>query len=139
MRTLGIDFGDARVGIAVCDEAETVSTAVCTLNVRGIEDAAAQSVKKAEELNCERIVIGMPRNMDGSYSFRAERTERFAELVKGLINLPIEFYDERLSTVAAHGYLNSSGIGGKKRKKVVDALSAQIILQDYIDSQKNKR
>jgi putative Holliday junction resolvase len=131
---MGIDYGDARVGIAVSDRTGLIATAVCTLNVKGMRDAAAQAAAKAKELGAERIVLGLPKNMDGSESFRAEKTRAFAEMLAPLCGLETEFADERLSTVEAYTYMNIAGYNGKKRRKAIDALSAQIILQSRLDA-----
>ena len=131
---VGIDFGDARVGIAVSDPGGKISFPKYVLKVKGIEDAAEKTAEKIIELGAVRSVIGLPKNMDGSEGYRVERTKRFSELLSALTDCELLFFDERLSTVLAHGYLSESGIDSRKHKKVVDALSAQIILQDYLDS-----
>ncbi len=138
MRYIGIDYGDARVGIATCDGTGLLASANCTLNVSGMRDACQKTVNKIKELNGEAIVLGLPKNMDGSESFRAEKTYAFAEMLKNELDLEIIFVDERLSTVQAYTYLNITDFNGKKRKKVIDALSAQIILQSFLDKQRNK-
>lgn len=136
MRIVGIDYGDARVGIAVSDETCFLASAVCTLNVTGMKDACKKTVEKIKELNGEKIILGLPKNMDGSLSFRAEKTNAFKEMLETATNLPVIFVDERLSTVEAYTYMNITDFNGKKRREVIDALSAQIILQSYLDSQK---
>lgn len=135
MRIVGIDYGDARVGIAVSDETCFLASAVCTLNVTGMKDACKKTVEKINELNGEKIILGLPKNMDGSLSFRAEKTNAFKEMLETATNLPVIFVDERLSTVEAYTYMNITDFNGKKRREVIDALSAQIILQSYLDSQ----
>ena len=137
MRIIGIDYGDARVGIAVSDETGFLASAVCTINVSGMRDACKKTVNKIKELNGTAIVLGLPKNMDGSESFRVEKTRAFAEMLKSELDLEIIYVDERLSTVQAYTYLNITDFNGKKRKKVIDALSAQIILQSYLDKSRN--
>ncbi len=134
MRIIGIDYGDARVGIAVSDETEFLASANCTLNVTGMRDACKKAVEKINELNGKKIVLGLPKNMDGSESFRVEKTKAFAEMLSKETDLEIVFVDERLSTVQAYTYLNITDFNGKKRRQVIDALSAQIILQSYLDA-----
>jgi putative Holliday junction resolvase len=136
MRIVGIDYGDARVGIAVSDETCFLASAVCTLNVTGMKDACKKTIEKIKELNGEKIILGLPKNMDGSLSFRAEKTNAFKEMLESATGLPVIFVDERLSTVEAYTYMNITEFNGKKRREVIDALSAQIILQSYLDSQK---
>ncbi len=138
LRIIGIDYGDARVGIASADATLTLATAVCTINVKGMRDAVSKVSQKLTELGCELVVLGLPKNMDGSESFRAEKTHAFADMLTEATGLPVEFADERLSTVQAYTYLNITEFNGKKRREVIDALSAQIILQSYLDTQKNK-
>lgn len=136
MRIVGIDYGDARVGVAVCDMSGLLASAVCTLEVSGMRDAVKKVCAKLKELGAESVVLGLPRNMDGSESFRAEKTRAFAEMLKEASGLEIAFADERLSTVEAYTYLNITDYNGKKRRKVIDALSAQIILQSFLDKNK---
>ena len=93
----------------------------------------------ATEKKAEKIVLGLPKNMDGSEGFRAEACRQLAELISERINLPIDFEDERLTTVSAHNALNATNTRGKKRKAVVDAVSAVIILEDYLRKTKNQK
>lgn len=136
MKVLGIDFGDARVGVATSDYGETLATAQGTIKVSGINDAVQKVCEKAIALGAEKLVIGLPKNMDGSLSYRAERTQRFAAMLKEATGLEYEFMDERLSTMEAYRYLNATEFNGKKRRNVIDTLSAQIILQSWLDSKK---
>ena len=136
MRIIGIDYGDARVGIAVSDETEFLASANCTLNVTGMRDACKKTVEKIKELDGKKIILGLPKNMDGSESFRVEKTRAFAEMLSKELDMEIVFVDERLSTVQAYTYLNMADFNGKKRRNVIDALSAQIILQSYLDGNK---
>ncbi|OGO89459.1 MAG: hypothetical protein A2Y15_05735 [Clostridiales bacterium GWF2_36_10] len=138
MRIIGIDYGDARIGIATSDNGETLATAQGTIKVTGINDAVEKVSFRIKELGGEQIVIGLPRNMDGSLSFRAERTQRFADMLKEKTTLPVIFIDERLTTVQAYQYLNITDYKSSKRKNIIDTLSAQIILQSYLDFNKGK-
>ena len=134
MRIIGIDYGDARCGMAISDETEFLASTVGTINVSGMRDAAKKCAAKIKELGGVKIVLGLPKNMDGSESFRAEKSR--AEMITAETGLEVVFVDERLSTVEAYTYMNIADFNGKKRKKVVDALSAQIILQSYLDSKR---
>ncbi len=136
IRIIGIDYGDARVGLAVSDETGFLASAVCTVNVTGMRDACKKVAEKIKELNGTKIVLGLPKNMDGSESFRADKSKAFAEMISSATDLEVVFVDERLSTVEAYTYMNITEFNGKKRRAVVDALSAQIILQSYLDSQR---
>ncbi len=138
MRIAGIDYGDARTGIAVCDENEIIASAITTVKAKGLTEMAKKCADEIIKLNAQLIVLGLPKNMDGSESFRAEKTKLFAKMLKENIDLEIVFFDERLTTVSAYNYLNQTNYNKNKKKNVIDALSAQIILQDYIDMKRNK-
>ena len=137
MIILSVDYGDKRTGIAVCDKLEMLASPVCVLTEWNAETLAEKIVDIAKQKNAEQIVIGLPRNMDGSKGFRAEACEALGELLKSKIEIPVTFWDERLTTVSAHRILSENNVRGKKRKSVVDAVAAEIILQNYIDSRKN--
>ena len=107
MTIIGIDFGDRRVGIAKSEG--VLASGVCTVKVTGIEDAVEKTAMKIQELGGTKIVLGLPRNMDGSEGFRAERTRRFAEMLTQKTGIDCEFMDERLSTAEAYTYMNITG------------------------------
>jgi putative Holliday junction resolvase len=136
MIILSVDYGDKRTGIAVCDKYEMLASPVCVLNEWNAEVLADKIVEVSKEKKAEEIVVGLPKNMDGSKGFRADACEVLGELLKQRTDIPIKFWDERLTTVSAHKILNENNVRGKKRKAVVDAVAAEIILQDYIDSRK---
>ncbi|MBE6669009.1 MAG: Holliday junction resolvase RuvX [Ruminococcaceae bacterium] len=135
-RLLGVDFGDRRTGIAVCDNTRFIASARETIVNNGLNDCVRQVVEIAKAENVSGIVIGLPVNMDGSYGERAEKCRYFGSLVESESGICVDFCDERMTTIEASRYLGESGTFGKKRKKVIDALSAQIILQNYIDKLK---
>lgn len=139
MRIVGIDYGDARVGLAVSDESGLLATAVGTVQVTGVNDAVRKCAEQIASLQAELIVCGLPRNMDGSESFRAEKTRVFGEKLSAAAGLPVQFFDERLTTVEAYTYLNLTDYKSSKRRSVIDALSAQILLQAFLDKQKNAK
>ena len=134
MRILGIDYGDARVGIAVSDLLGFMAQGVRTIKNRGTEKLLTELKEILDEYKPEKIVIGLPKNMDGSEGFRAEATYAFAERLRTYTDAELSFWDERLTTVAAHGYLSELNVRGKKRKDAVDAVSAELILEGYMDS-----
>lgn len=136
MIILSVDYGDKRTGIAVCDKLEMLASPVCVFNEWNIQTLAEKIVNVAKEKRAEIIVIGLPRNMDGSHGFRADACKELGEIVKSLCTIQVDFWDERLTTVSAHRILNENNVRGKKRKNVVDAVAAEIILQDYIDHRK---
>lgn len=134
MRILGIDYGEARTGLAVCDENEMIATVIGTVTERDKEKLADKIAILCKEERVEKLVLGLPKNMDGSEGFRAEYTRKFATLLQDrLPELPLDFYDERMTTMAASRFMIEANMKGKKKKASIDALSAQIILQDYID------
>lgn len=137
MKIMSIDYGDARTGIAFCDKNEILATAFTTIN----ENYAPKLVEKIKDIITEQkpemIVIGLPRNMDGSYGFRCDKCKELGELLKNEIDIPVEFEDERLTTVIAHDILSNNNVKSKKHKKNVDAVSAVVILQGFIDKRKS--
>ena len=131
---LSVDYGDRRTGIAVCDKNQILATPVCVINEWNADSLGDKIIALADEKKAEKIVIGLPKNMDGSKGFRADACEELGNIIKGKCSIPVVFWDERLTTVSAHKILSDNNVRGKKRKAVVDALSAEIILQNYIDS-----
>ena len=138
MIILSVDYGDKRTGIAVCDKLEMLASPVCVITEWNKDVLAQKIVDVANEKRAEQIVIGLPKNMDGSKGFRADACEELGEIIKNLTSIGVTFWDERLTTVSAHKILSDNNVRGKKRKNVVDAVAADIILQDYIDSRKNR-
>ena len=139
MIILSVDYGDKRTGIAVCDKFEMLASPVCVITEWNIDTLANKIIDVAKEKKAEEIVVGLPKNMDGSEGFRADACKELGEKLKALTEVPIKFWDERLTTVSAHKILSDNNVRGKKRKAVVDAVAADIILQDYIDSRKFKK
>ena len=136
MIILSVDYGDKRTGIALCDKLEMLASPVCVLTEWNAEVLADKIVDITKEKRVEQIVIGLPKNMDGSKGFRAEACESLGEIIRNKTDIPVVFWDERLTTVSAHRILSDNNVRGKKRKAVVDAVAAVTILQDYIDSRK---
>ncbi len=132
-RLLGIDHGDVRIGIALSDETAFLASPLTT--VRNGKGAIGEIVALVVEYAVETIVIGLPRNMDGSYGPATEKVRAFAEKLKAQTDVPVAEWDERLSTVSAHNDLREAGLDGRKRKDVVDKVAARIILQNYLDAQ----
>lgn len=138
MIILGIDFGDVRMGFSSCDPSGTLASSVGTVTVSGVRDAAAKAAKKAEEIGAVKIVVGLPVRTDGSAGNRVERTLAFIEILSSLTGLPVETFDERFTSVVAHRFLSDSGLKTKKHKGLVDSVSAALILQDYLDRNRNE-
>ena len=137
MVLLAIDYGDARTGVAVCDKTELLASPVGVIAERNAERLAERLCALAAERKAEALVMGLPKNMDGTEGFRAEAVRAFADHLAAMSALPVILRDERLTTVSAHTYMNLTDTRGKKRKETVDAVSAVIILQDYLDYRKN--
>ncbi|MBE7045904.1 MAG: Holliday junction resolvase RuvX [Ruminococcaceae bacterium] len=134
-RILGIDYGDRRVGISVSDPLGITAQGVCTLENKVFEKMMENLEKIIEEYKPAEIVLGMPKNMDGSIGFRGEITLEFKERLEKISNdAKIVLWDERLTTVSADRIFHVTGTKGKDRKKVVDTVAASIILQSYLDS-----
>ena len=138
MVIISVDYGDKRTGIAICDKLEMLASPVCVITEWNQEVLAKKIVEIANEKKAEQIVVGLPKNMDGSMGFRSEACQALGTLIQSLTEIPVIYWDERLTTVSAHRILSENNVRGKKRKNVVDAVAADIILQDYIDSRKNR-
>ena len=136
---LGVDFGDKRTGLAICDPSRIIASAIGVVSPGGIEKTALAVADVARERAVSAIVIGLPVNMDGSEGGRAARYRKFARLLDEALEetIPICLFDERMTTMTAARFLNETNTRGAKRKEVIDALSAQIILQNFIDKLKN--
>lgn len=137
MVILSVDYGDVRTGVAVCDKKEMLASPVGVVTERRAERLAEKLAALAKEHSAEEIALGLPKNMDGTEGFRAQAVREFAALLEAATGLPVTLRDERLTTVSAHGYLNATDTRGRKRKETVDAVSAVIILEDYLRYRKN--
>ena len=134
---LGVDYGDVRTGLAECDISGMLASGIGTVSEGGMRNTAVRVAKEAELRSCKKIIVGLPKNMDGSEGARVDTVRAFAEILAELTDIPIDFYDERMSTMVAYRFLDGSGTFGKKRKGAIDTLSAEIILQNYIDRERN--
>ena len=136
-RILGVDYGDVRTGLALSDENRFLASGLSTIREGGMRATAKKVAAVAAERGAGIIVIGLPKNMDGSEGASADKIRAFAELLRPMTEAKIDFLDERVSTMAAHRILNMTDTRGQKRKDVVDTLSAEIILHNYLDALKN--
>jgi len=130
-----MSMGDARIGLALSDELGMLAHPLETVVVKEQRDPAEYIAKIVEREKVEVVVIGMPRNMNGTYGPAAEKTKAFAELLKAKSPCTIKFWDERLTTVAAQKSLHESGRNVKQGRSVIDQVAAQMILQGYLDMQ----
>ncbi len=133
---LGVDYGDKRTGLAECDVSGLIAGGIGTISEGGMRKTAVRVASEAESRGCKRIVIGLPKNMDGTEGERADVIKAFGNLLSEYTDIPIDYYDERMTTMVAYRFLGETGTYGKKRKEAVDTLSAQIILQNYIDRER---
>ncbi len=142
MRIMGLDYGSKTVGVAVCDPLGYTAQAVETI-VRKEENKFRETFRRIEELAREfeitSIVLGYPKNMDGSVGERARKTEEFKDMLERRTGFPVILWDERLTTVEANGILRESGVPASERKKVIDQVAAGIILQSYLDTMERMR
>lgn len=136
---MSVDFGDSRTGIAVCDKSEMLASPLTVITEYNFERCAEKVAELAKKEQAELIVVGYPKNMNNTIGERAEKCQKFAELVSEQSGIPTELWDERSTTVTAHNYLNETNVRGKKRKAVVDAVAATIILETYLAYRKNHK
>ncbi|MBI5380096.1 MAG: Holliday junction resolvase RuvX [Nitrospirae bacterium] len=133
MRILGLDVGDKTIGIAVSDDRGRIALGLTTHHRKSLRDDLLFLQRLVEEYQVSEIVVGLPKNMNGTIGRQGEKVQAFAEKVRAAIAIPLAFWDERLSTVAAERTLLEADLGRKKRKQVVDKLAAVLILQGYLD------
>ena len=131
-RIMGIDYGDARTGVAISDLLCSIVGSTLVVPSRNKQKAMADLVRIAKENEVGQIVVGLPRNMDGTEGPRAELCRAFAEKLKEATGLPVVMWDERRTTVEAHNILSQHNYHGKKRKDTVDAVAASLILEGYL-------
>ena len=131
-RIMGIDYGDAHTGVALSDLLCSIVGTAQVVPSRNTQKAIADIVKIAKENEVGEIVVGLPRNMDGSEGSRAQLCREFAELLKDATGLPVAMWDERRTTVEAHNILSQHNYHGQKRKNTVDAVAASLILEGYL-------
>ncbi len=132
-RIMGIDYGDARIGLAFSDITGFLVGEAFTLHEHNQTRAIDAIVAAAQERDVSEIVLGYPKNMNATIGIRGEKSEALAEILRIRTGLPVTLWDERQTTVAAHQILNQTGARGKKRKNTVDAVAATLILQGYLD------
>lgn len=136
---MAIDLGKARTGLAVCDKNEILASPIGTIQEKDDEKLILKILENLTSCKAEMAIIGLPKNMDGSLGESAERAKKFADILREKIDIPINLWDERRTTIAAHNYLNQTNTRGKKRKSIIDTLSASIILENYLEFRKNSR
>lgn len=133
-RALGIDHGDARFGIAISDDLGMLAHPLETIHTKA-GDPIPRIVQIVEKEKIGMIVLGLPRNMDGTYGPAAEKVKAFAEKLKAAVSCPVKLWDERMTTKAAQRGLHAAGKNTKQSRGIIDQAAAQIILQGWLDSQ----
>lgn len=139
MIILGIDLGKARTGVAICDRGELLASPLTVVTEYHREQLVEKLAVLAKENEAELLAMGLPRNMDGSEGESAQNAREIGALLEEAAGLPVEFVDERGTTITAHGYLNETNTRGKKRKAVLDAVAATVILEDCLRRRRNQR
>ena len=137
MRIMAIDYGDAHTGVAISDPTGFLTGFTTTITAYRPETVAEQITALAREHGAEELVLGHPRNMDGTRGPRAEKAEALAELLRALTGLPVVLWDERRTTIDAHQILFNAGKNARQRKKTVDAVAASLILEGYLTYKKS--
>lgn len=132
MRIMAIDYGDARIGLAVSDESRTLVGEAWTLSEWKAERAADIITAEAKKRAVCRFVLGYPKNMDGSVGVRAEKSEAFKAVLEARSDIPVTLWDERRTTIAAHEILHANGKKAKHHRKNVDAVAASLILEGFL-------
>ena len=138
MRIMAIDYGDAHTGIAISDPTGFLAGYTTVIDAYRPEVVVQRVCALVREHGVEELVLGYPKNMDGSLGPRAEKAEALAEMLKEASSLPVILWDERRTTIDAHQILMTGGKNAKKRKKVVDAVAASLILEGYLTSKKSR-
>ena len=140
MTVLGIDYGDRRIGLAISDSTGLIASGLATLERRGPSVDVTDEIRRVcDEHGVERIVVGLPINMDGSHGPRAQTTLEFVERLREAVDVEVETWDERLTSVQADRLMLAADLSRKKRKKRIDRLAAQIMLQSYLDARVRRR
>lgn len=141
MRYIGLDLGTKTLGVAVSDKTETIASAITTLRFseNNPEEVLDDLTKIIDEYMVGAIVIGLPKNMNNSLGFAAERTKEFVKVLNNTYDIPVYEQDERLSSVTANNILLQADISRKKRKSKVDTVAATVILQNYLDIRKGEK
>ena len=132
MKIISVDLGAVRTGLAICDSGGILASPLGVIEEKNFKKLVQKVSEKAKENNAEKIVVGLPVNMDGTKGESAKKSEDFAEMLGKISGIETVLLDERRTTMLANTYLNMTDTTGKKRKNVIDAVSAVIILEDYL-------
>lgn len=136
MRILGIDYGDARIGLAISDLMGVIASPLDTYESKGMKKDIDYIANLVKEKQVTAIVLGLPLNLDGSIGFRASKTQALGQVLSRVTQIPVIYQDERLTTVTAEEILIEGNVSREKRKKLIDKMAARLILQSYLDCKK---
>lgn len=136
---MAVDYGDARTGLAACDRTEFLASPIGVIQEYNFDNTVKKVSYAVQEYAVQMVVVGHPLNMDGTAGERAQKCALFAAKLKELVDVPVVLWDERSTTVSAHQVLNETNTRGKKRKEVVDAVAATIILESYLNYRRNNK
>lgn len=136
MIMMSVDYGDVRTGVAFCDKYEVLASPYGVIHESYQPKLVQKLAEIAAEKGAQKIIVGLPVNMDGSYGFRCDACRELGKMLQETSGIEVDYQDERLTTVIAHDFLSANNVKGKKRKEKVDAVSAVLILQSYIDKNK---
>ncbi len=139
MKIMAVDYGESRTGVAISDVTEFLASPVEVIKEKNTRKAIEKIASKAIELKAEMLIIGLPRNMDGSYGERAQKCLSVKEELTEMLDIPVESWDERSSTKSALNILTDTNTFGKKRKEVLDAVAATVILESFLQYRKNNK
>ena len=134
-RALGIDHGEARIGLAISDELGMLAHPLETIHLKTVPDPLARIAEIVTRDQIGMIVLGLPRNMNGTYGPASEKVKEFAEKLRAKVSCEVKLWDERLTSVAAQRALHEAGRNVKNSREVIDQVAAQLILQGWLDSQ----
>jgi len=134
MRIIGLDYGDVRLGFAVCDPTGLFAMPLCTVEIKDGRNMEEEVKRVCTESNAEKLIVGMPINMNGTAGPMARKVKEFIVKIQAILSIPIETYDERMSTSQVEKFLIETDMSRGKRKNIRDKLAAQVILQSYLDS-----
>lgn len=136
MRIIGLDVGEKRIGVAISDPLGITAQGAGVITRKKLEDDINEIKRYVDEYKADSVVVGMPLNMDGTEGKSAQKVAEFVETLSSALKIPLATYDERLSTKESEKFLISCDVSRKKRKRVIDTIAAQLILQSYLDSLK---
>ena len=138
MRILAIDYGEARTGLAVSDITETLASPLDVVHTRSIDVLIGRITDVVREREVESIIVGNPVNMNGTHGASSENCRKLAGMLREAVSVPVELWDERTTTIAANKLLNETNIKGRKRREIIDAAAAAVLLENYLSYRRNR-